>query len=1509
MANFNDVDTFAELRDAITGSKGNGQADTINITGNITLTDLLPLIEEDTGLTINGGSHTVSGSNARHLFFVKSGTVNFDSLTFQDGRAQGGSGSGGGAGMGGALFIYDGTVSVAGSTFTGNQAIGGIGGVSGGYGGKASFVNPSLAANGAPGAPGNNGNNGNNGGDGGFFSSGGKGGSGGSAISNAPGGSGGYGGDGGFGGSGGYGGNGGYSFDGGGNGGDGGDGGFGGGGGDGGNGSLGGEGSGDGYGGGGGDGGYGGGGGLGGSGSYGYAGSGGFGSGGDGTFNGDGGGGGAGLGGAIFIRSGALSIANSSFTSNTATGGTGTTNGKGLGGAIFAMKSTDANTPRSGNEQGMPSSLPTVTLNGVTFSGNTAADDSASPSPDFDNDDLFGKTITIGGAPVDTTAPILSSFKRKTPLSTTTNADTLVFSATFNEAVQNVDAADFSVTGTTATIASINTVSASVYDITVSGGDLANLNGTVGLDLAVGQDIADLANNPLPAGEPATDETYTLDNTVVIPPTVEFSGNTFTVSEDVGTSQAVALTRTGNTSGISTVEVSITGGTATGADTDYTSSSFPLTVTFAADETTKNIDIPIINDNIVEGDETILFSVVSTANATIGTQSTATLTITDNDSPGFTLSKTSATVSEAGTTDQFTVTLDAQPLSDVVLTIVSSDLGEATVAPVSVTLNSTNWNTGELVTITGIDDAEVDGNQTSTLTISVDPASSDDAFDSLSPQTISVITTDDDSPGFTLSKTSATVSEAGSTDQFTITLNAQPSSNVVLNVVSSDPGEATVAPTSVTLNSTNWNTGELVTITGVDDTEVDGNQTSTLTISVDAANSDDAFDSLSPQTISVITTDNDSPGFTVSKTSATVSEAGSTDQFTITLNAQPSFDVVLNIVSSDVGEATVAPASVTLNSTNWNTGALVTITGVDDAVVDGDQTSTLTISVDAASSDDAFDSLSPQTISVITTDDDVPLPPSSPTIEFSAGAFTVSEGVGTSQAVMLTRTGDTSGISTVQVSIADGTATSTDYDSSSFPLTITFAAGETSKIVDIPIINDSLVESSETILLSVASPTNATIGTQSTATLTIIDNDSPGFTLNKTSATVSEAGTTDQFTITLNAEPLSNVVLNIVSNDLSEATVAPASVTLNSTNWNTGELVTITGVDDTEVDGSQTSTLAISVNAASSDDAFDSLSPQTISVTTLDDDTAGPNPPDPNPPGPNPPGLTGQLTPVAAAQALEVTRLGTTNTISLQLEQIGIKSVSELLIFSTDALGNNRTQLDSFSLLKGGQLPTAYAPIFTLDSSKVAEGEFLQFELVQNGVSRIATPVLNSNGQIELDFGDGNRLLAALANYTSTTNLLRDDAATIDLTGTTDPLSVEFMVYREAVFNNTVGLYRTDDANGGITDLLTGAMVKPGEAGYKEAALSRQLDVRLTGQNGQISSFSANIVGGGFLGAFLVANGSDPLASEVYFSHMGANTDGLDHAKMLGNNTFGFEDLAGLGDRDFNDVVVKFAVV
>ncbi len=111
----------------------------------------------------------------------------------------------------------------------------------------------------------------------------------------------------------------------------------------------------------------------------------------------------------------------------------------------------------------------------------------------------------------------LNSFTLKNPATSPTNSDILVFLATFSKPVTGVDIADFEVNSTsTATVTSVDQVTTSSYDITISGGDLAAFNGTVNLNLSGSQDITDLALNPLPAAEPLTDETYTVDSTIPV---------------------------------------------------------------------------------------------------------------------------------------------------------------------------------------------------------------------------------------------------------------------------------------------------------------------------------------------------------------------------------------------------------------------------------------------------------------------------------------------------------------------------------------------------------------------------------------------------------------------------------------------------------------------------------------------------------------------------------------------------------------------------------------------------------------------------------------------------------------------------------------------------------------------------------------------------------------------------------------------------------------------------------
>ena len=281
-------------------------------------------------------------------------------------------------------------------------------------------------------------------------------------------------------------------------------------------------------------------------------------------------------------------------------------------------------------------------------------------------------------------------------------------------------------------------------------------------------------------------------------------------------------------------------------------------------------------------------------------------------------------VDESGTTDSFTVELGIQPATDVVVTATSGDTSEATVDVTSLTFTSSNWDTPQTVTVTGQDDPNADGDQSTLVTLSIDDALSDDVFDPFEDQTVSVTITDDETAGFQITESggATSVSETGTTDTFDVVLLDPPIGNVVIDVSSGDTGEATVDLAMLTFTPANWDTVQTVTVTGVDDGVLaDGDVSTLITLSINDALSQDAFDSVADQIVSVTTTDNDVAGFSVTEPGGTtsISETGTTDTFDVVLDAQPVTDVVIIVNNPDTGEVSANVASLTFTNANWDT--------------------------------------------------------------------------------------------------------------------------------------------------------------------------------------------------------------------------------------------------------------------------------------------------------------------------------------------------------------------------------------------------------------------------------------------------------------------------------------------------------------------------------------------------------------------------------------------------------------
>jgi PKD repeat protein len=240
--------------------------------------------------------------------------------------------------------------------------------------------------------------------------------------------------------------------------------------------------------------------------------------------------------------------------------------------------------------------------------------------------------------------------------------------------------------------------------------------------------------------------------------------------------------------------------------------------------------------------------------------------------------------------------------------------------------------------------------------------------------------------GITVSPTSGLVtSEAGATATFTVVLTAQPTATVSIGLSSSDTTEATIAPASLAFTTANWATPQTVTLTGVDDLIVDGTIAYTA-VTAPATSADPAYSGLNAADAAASNTDNDAAGITVSPTSGLVtSEAGATATFTVVLTAQPTATVSIGLSSSDTTEATIAPASLAFTTANWATPQTVTLTGVDDLIVDGTIAYTA-VTAPATSADPAYSGLNAADAAASNTDNDTSgFAPQSLTVETHGG--------------------------------------------------------------------------------------------------------------------------------------------------------------------------------------------------------------------------------------------------------------------------------------------------------------------------------------------------------------------------------------------------------------------------------------------------------------------------------------------------------------------------------------------
>jgi len=456
-------------------------------------------------------------------------------------------------------------------------------------------------------------------------------------------------------------------------------------------------------------------------------------------------------------------------------------------------------------------------------------------------------------------------------------------------------------------------------------------------------------------------------------PTVSITPDSITLSE-TGTTANVVVTLSEDP-GSNTVTVSPSGLDATEVSVSHATQSL----------TTSNWDSGVTfvftgqDDLIDDGNQTfnVTFTTTCSGDSSFDNLTeTLSVTVQDDDTAGFTIGTGSLNLLE-GESGTISVVLTAQPLGDVVISssLASIFNGRATISPSQLTFTNLNWNTASNVTVSAISDRIDNGDVTGSVTFSIVPGSSSDEYDSVLNQTASLIVRDDDTAGFTISPSSPININEGDSATISVVLNSQPTSSVTIDVSAAVDwnSRASLLPTSVTFTTSSWETAQDITITTVHDNQINGNQSDTVTFSVnDGSTNDTKFKAVSDQTISVTVVDNDEAGFVLIPGSfISLTEQGASQTLSVKLKSQPSQNVTASLTGMDATEASVVPSELVFTPSNWNEVQPLVFTGVDDDIADGNQQFTATLTAVTGDSNFSGNSVS---ITVLNVDDDVDTP-------------------------------------------------------------------------------------------------------------------------------------------------------------------------------------------------------------------------------------------------------------------------------------------------------------------------------------------------------------------------------------------------------------------------------------------------------------------------------------------------------------------------------------------------------
>lgn len=699
------------------------------------------------------------------------------------------------------------------------------------------------------------------------------------------------------------------------------------------------------------------------------------------------------------------------------------------------------------------------------------------------------------------------------------------------------------------------------------------------------------------------------DDTATVPAgTLQFTLDTYFINED-GTSATMTVVRTGSAEGSVSVQYTTFDDTAT-EGADYTRSTG--TLTFADGEEQRQFTVPILEDTLPEGDETVLLSLDNvTGGATLGTRDRAVLIISDNDDDDqpqgvFQFSRSDYIVRENIASKLATMTVEriGGNAGEVTIdyTVPATPPGSAT-ADSDYTAQSGTLTFGDGVevmtfTIEIIEDSTPEGDETvnmllsnptggavlgtqqnATLTIQDDDAPEEGVIEFA---TDAYIVSEDDG-----SATIRVVRSGGTRGTVRVAYRTTDDSAVADADYLASNGTLVFAP---------GETSQTFTVTVVDDLAQEATESLNLLLDANSVQGGAVVGAQRTAQLFIVDDNDPTPAAQFGSDSYTVSETDDTATIDVELEASSVQPVTVSYVTLDrtatssrdytavAGDLTFAPGE---------TRATFTVPILEDDLVEGNETVNLLLT---------NGTLGARSQALLTIEDDDLQDQS--LLQFSAATYSTSEDAGTA-VITVDRIGNTDGEVSIRYDSFDLTALAgSDYETVSDTLTI--GDGETSGTFSIPILEDSAVEGTETLQLKLSNVGgNAVLGSQDEALLLIEDNDATpaGVVLFDTlDYVVNETGTAASITVLRQNGVQGRVMVDVRSFDQSATAGADYQTISETLVFEDGETLlrfTIPITDDTLVEGRETVRLELS-NATGGA----TLGTQNATILTIIDDDA-----------------------------------------------------------------------------------------------------------------------------------------------------------------------------------------------------------------------------------------------------------------------------------------------------------------